>query len=101
MGIGLGRFHGIAARLGLRPAAMDAVTLPGAAGMEQGASGAVLKSFAGVLLRNLAAEEERWLAWCVVAFGSGIAIYFSLKTEPSLTFAAAVGLAGLLCSLRG
>ena len=100
MGIGLGRFHGIAARLGLRPAVANAVALPGAAGMERGASGTALNRLAGVLLGNLAAEEERWLAWCVVAFGGGIAIYFSLKAEPSLALAAGVGLAGLLCSLR-
>jgi competence protein ComEC len=99
MGIGLGRFHGIAARLGLRPQVVNTVALPGTAGMERGASGAVLKSLAGAALRNLAAEEERWLAWCVVAFGSGIAIYFSLKAEPSPALAAAVGLAGLLFKL--
>jgi hypothetical protein len=62
MGIGLGRFAGIAARLGLRPAVANAVALPGAAtGIERAASGVALKSFAGALLRNLAAEEERWL----------------------------------------
>ena len=101
MGIGLARLNVIAARLGLRPEVADAVALPGdTPGIARGAPSAALKSFAGVLLRNLAAEEERWLGWCVVGFGSGIAIYFSLKAEPSLGLAGAVGLVGLLCTLR-
>lgn len=101
MGIGLGRFAGIAARLGLRPDVANAVALPGdTTGIARGAPSAALKSFADVLSRNLAAEEERWLGWCVFAFGSGIAIYFSLKTEPSLGLAGAAGLVGLLCALR-
>jgi hypothetical protein len=75
--------------------------LPGdTPGIARGAPSVALKSFAGVLLRNLAAEEERWLGWCVFAFGSGIAIYFSLKAEPSLALAGGVGLVGLLCSVR-
>ena len=101
MGIGLVRLRAIAAWLRLRPAIASAVAVPDAtAGIEPVASGAALTRLAGVLLHNLAAEEERWLAWSVAAFGSGIAIYFSLKAEPSLTLAAAVGLAGLLCALR-
>ena len=32
--------------------------------------------------RRLAQEEDRWFAWAVVAFGSGIAVYFGLDTEP-------------------
>jgi hypothetical protein len=75
MGIGLGRFRGIAVRLRLRPEVVNAVVMPDAAtGIERGAFRAALQSFAGVFLRNLAAEEERWLGWCVFAFGSGIAI---------------------------
>ena len=101
MGIGLVRLRAIAVWLRLRPAVANDVAVPGTvAAIEAGASGAALMRLAGALARNLAAEEERWLAWCVVAFGSGIAIYFSLKVEPSLALAGAVGLAGLLCSLR-
>src|SRR5882672_8649889 len=101
MRIGLTHLRTVAAWLRLRPAVANAVAVPGATtGIEPSASGAALKSFAGVLSRNLAAEEERWLGWCVFAFGSGIAIYFSLKTEPSLGLAGAVGLVGLLCTLR-
>jgi len=93
--------HSIAARLGLRPAVANAVALPGAAtAAEPGALSAALKSFAGVLLRNLAAEEERWLGWSVAGFASGIAAYFSLNSEPSLAAAGAAGLVGLLCALR-
>ena len=101
MGIGLARFRFIAARLGLRSEVVNAAALPAAtAGIERRASGVTLPSFAGALLRNLAAEEERWLGWCVCAFGSGIAIYFSLKAEPSLALAGVAGLIGLLCTLR-
>jgi hypothetical protein len=31
--------------------------------------------------RQLAREEDRWFAWAVVGFGSGIAAYFALDTE--------------------
>jgi competence protein ComEC len=90
------------ARLRLRPAVVSSVvSLPDAmTGIEPATSHTALSRLAGALSRNLAAEEERWLAWCVVAFGSGIAIYFSLSAEPSLAFAGMVGLVGLLCTLR-
>ncbi|MGI9434633.1 MAG: ComEC/Rec2 family competence protein, partial [Geminicoccaceae bacterium] len=38
-------------------------------------------------LDSMIAERERWMLWLPVAFGSGIAIYFSLDTEPSLWLA--------------
>jgi competence protein ComEC len=44
------------------------------------------------LSANLGAEQERWFPWVVVGFGAGIALYFSLPTEPS--FAMAVGVVG-------
>ena len=50
--------------------------------------------------RALAAEEERWLPWSVVAFGAGIATYFALEAEPSLGMAAFIGLAGAFCAWR-
>jgi competence protein ComEC len=50
--------------------------------------------------RALAAEEERWLPWSVVAFGAGIAGYFALEAEPSLGMAASIGLAAALCAWR-
>ncbi|MGB8274758.1 MAG: ComEC/Rec2 family competence protein, partial [Alphaproteobacteria bacterium] len=40
---------------------------------------------ARALLRNLAAERERWALWAPVAFGVGIALYFSLSFEPPLS----------------
>ena len=43
----------------------------------------------------LAGEEERWFPWSVVAFGTGIAIYFALGSEPGPAVAAAVVLIGL------
>ena len=35
------------------------------------------------VLRALNAERERWVLWLPVAFGLGIALYFSLPSEPS------------------
>jgi hypothetical protein len=72
MRIGLTHLRTVAAWLRLRPAVANAVAVPGAiTGIEPSAPSAALKSFAGALSRNLAAEEERWLGWCVFAFGSG------------------------------
>jgi hypothetical protein len=51
-------------------------------------------------LRNLAAEEERWLGWCLCLWQRHRDLFFSLKAEPSLALAGGVGLVGLLCSLR-
>ena len=39
--------------------------------------------------KALAAEADRWFAWRVVAFGSGILAYFGLASEPSSVEAAA------------
>lgn len=40
---------------------------------------------AGAISAAVAREEERWFAWSVVAFGSGIAAYFALSHEPGTT----------------
>ena len=50
---------------------------------------------------NAAAERDRWGLWLPVAFGTGVALYFSLASEPpgwagGAVAAAAVGLA-ILC----
>ncbi len=38
---------------------------------------------ARTLVKNLGEERDRWILWTPVAFGCGIAIYFSLKFEPA------------------
>lgn len=38
----------------------------------------------GVLVERLIAERERWALWIPVAIGLGVAVYFSLASEPSL-----------------
>ena len=47
---------------------------------------------------NLAGERERWILWFPVVMGGGVALYFSLPAEPSLTWglAALAGMAMLL-----
>ena len=49
----------------------------------------------GAISAALAREEERWFAWSVVAFGTGIAIYFALGREPGPAVAVTAMLAGL------
>lgn len=49
----------------------------------------------GVISAALAREEERWFAWSVVAFGTGIAAYFGLGSEPGLVVGIIAMLAGL------
>ncbi|MEI6985988.1 MAG: hypothetical protein WCK65_07665, partial [Rhodospirillaceae bacterium] len=44
----------------------------------------------GGLAECLAAERERWGLWLPVGFGSGIALYFSLASEPPLWLGCAV-----------
>jgi competence protein ComEC len=41
------------------------------------------------LRRNLAAEEDRWLPWAVVAFAGGDAFYFGMAAEPAAWMAIA------------
>src|SRR5262245_35964906 len=43
--------------------------------------------FAGAAVRQLEAEQDRWFLWLPVLFGSGIALYFALPVEPSLSVA--------------
>jgi competence protein ComEC len=47
--------------------------------------------------RSLAAEQDRWLPWAVVAFAGGDAFYFSLSSEPSLWLAVALALLSVAC----
>ncbi len=49
----------------------------------------------GAISAALAREDERWFPWSVVAFGSGIAVYFALGSEPGPVLAAIMALAGL------
>lgn len=51
------------------------------------------------LRRNLAAEEDRWLPWAVVAFAGGGAIYFSLSSEPAGWLAGTAAVAAAICFL--
>ena len=44
----------------------------------------VQRALAGGLAQRLEAERARWFVWLPVAFGIGIAGYFSMPTEPSL-----------------
>ena len=103
MRIGLNRRLGeIAGRLLPQQVPAHAGAFPGAAaGAEERRAAAVLGLVAKKAAQNLAAEQERWLCWCVVAFGAGIALYFALNAEPSFFFAGAVGVASLLCGMRG
>ena len=41
----------------------------------------------GAAARHLEAEQDRWFLWLPVLFGIGIALYFSLPVEPSLSVA--------------
>ncbi|WP_072391249.1 ComEC/Rec2 family competence protein [Hyphomicrobium sp. CS1GBMeth3] len=56
-------------------------------GRRQGSLGAALRRIVargleGGLAERLEAERSRWFLWLPVAFGSGIAVYFSLAAEP-------------------
>lgn len=53
----------------------------------------------GWLSANLLAQRDRWPLWLPVALGTGIGIYFSLLFEPTLLFAAALGMSGLLLGI--
>lgn len=44
----------------------------------------------GLLAEQLERERARWFVWLPVAFGAGIAVYFSLMTEPEVWTALAV-----------
>jgi len=56
------------------------------------------QTIARFLIANLAADEERWLPWCVVALGAGIVAYFALDHEPSILFALGIGSGAFLCA---
>src|SRR6185312_1815170 len=42
------------------------------------------------------ADRERWVLWLPVALGIGIALYFTLPSEPSSLLGIAFGISGLL-----
>jgi competence protein ComEC len=58
------------------------------------AGGLSLPALAAAPLRfleaALSAERARWFVWVPVIFGSGISLYFHLRSEPSLAFALAL-----------
>src|SRR5215831_10077502 len=95
--IGLGTWlRAVAMRLRLQTAAAGAVSFPSGTAVEQRAGAGPLALSWQRVGRDLAAEQERWLPWCVVAFAAGIATYFGLAAEPSPAFASAAGVGGLL-----
>jgi competence protein ComEC len=54
-----------------------------------------------LLYDELSAQRERWILWGPVMLGAGIAIYFSLPTEPPVVWGGAILAAALgLSSLR-
>ena len=90
--------RGLAMRLRPQTAAAGAVGFPGATAVEtRGGTHALAAAFERIG-RNLSAEQERWLPWCVVAFAAGIATYFGLSAEPSPALAFGIGAAGLACA---
>lgn len=54
------------------------------------------RSVARRLSMRLEAERDRWFLWLPVLYGSGIAAYFALKTEPSLLVATMPAIAALV-----
>ena len=54
-------------------------------------------------MEQLERERARWFVWLPVAFGTGIAIYFALPSEPALwtTLAVPAIALGLVLSARG
>jgi competence protein ComEC len=85
----------------LQAAAAGSAGYPGAAsGQTASAAPGVIARLGAALSGSLAAERDRWLPWCVAAFGAGIAVYFSLISEPSLWLTSLVGVALLVCAVR-
>ncbi|HEY4263735.1 MAG TPA: ComEC/Rec2 family competence protein [Micropepsaceae bacterium] len=99
-GIGLTRrWRAFAALTWPQQASANAVSFPGIAGAAEPRFHArALQVLANAAERNLAAEQERWLAWWVAGFAAGILIYFALQTEPSLPMTALVVVTASLCA---
>src|SRR5215510_12905409 len=55
----------------------------------------------GAIGRQLDAEQERWFLWLPVLFGTGIALYFALPTEPLMVVTLMPALAALALHLVG
>jgi len=53
------------------------------------------------LARQLEAEQDRWFLWLPVLFGTGIALYFSLPSEPLTLVAILPAVAALALHLSG
>jgi competence protein ComEC len=93
------RFRAFVAQTWPQRAAANAIAFPEArTALDVRTGFGALLALARAAERNLAAEQERWLAWCVAAFGAGIVIYFALPAEPSLVFAGAAASAAALCA---
>src|SRR5262249_4217014 len=71
-------FAGFAARLRPQAASAGDVAFPGGAAVESRRDTGVLSALFGKAGQTLAAEQDRWLPWCVAAFAGGIAVYFGL-----------------------
>lgn len=52
--------------------------------MLRGSTSAILRLLGALSRDALLAERDRWPLWLPVAMGAGIALYFSLRIEPSL-----------------
>src|SRR5262245_11882144 len=53
------------------------------------------------VVRQLDAEQERWFLWLPALFGTGIALYFALPTEPLMVVTLMPALAALALHLVG
>src|SRR5436190_22820206 len=51
------------------------------------------------ILRQLDAEQGRWMLWLPVAMGLGVAIYFELPSEPALWLGPALAAAGCVAGV--
>lgn len=49
-------------------------------------------------LAQAVGERERWPLWLPVGFGIGVALYFALPVEPSMTVVGLMAAAGLACA---
>ncbi len=77
------------------------LTAEGAHARPAAAATALAARAPGALLAAFVAERERWVLWLPVLFGIGIAAYFGLDGEPSLSAAAVPPSAGFALALLG
>src|SRR5262245_45192285 len=62
---------------------------------------ALRNSVLDTLMLQLEAERDRWFLWLPVLFGSGIAFYFALPSEPGLMLGMLPTVAALALRLAG